>query len=157
MQIRTDQITIIMKEIFLFSTPPWETQSWVSNVPSEARTRSNCMLTPLCSHATTRTEHPTVPHCTCSSDGSFTQNPSMLPLDLLPSSLARENFCSHNNSCIFRPFPQLRNFLENGEDTYSVVQRATGCEHVGQKQQACLLRFLWKGRHNTGAYDESQK
>lgn len=43
------------------------------------------------------------------------------------------------------------------EDIYSVVQRAPGCEEVGQKQQACLLQFLWKGRQSTGLDDASQK
>ena len=91
-----------------------------------------------------------VPHCTCSSEGSFTQNPSLLPLDLLPSSLARENFYSQNNSCIFRLFPQLRNFSDNGEDTYSVEQRATEHENMGQKKQVPFLQFLRKGKRNAG-------
>jgi len=98
-----------------------------------------------------------VSHCTCRSDGSLTQNPLMLPLDLLPSSLAREDFYSQNKSYVFRLFPQLRNFSDNREDIYSAGQRATGCENMRQMKQTCFLHFLWKGRHKAWAYDASQK
>lgn len=31
-----------------------------------------------------------------------------------------------------------------------MVQRATECENMGQKKEACFLQLLWKGRCNTG-------
>lgn len=112
----------------------------------------------MCSWCPTRTWTPNRSLPASAAGWHLHPQPSM---DLLLSAIARENSYSQRNSCIFRLLPQLRNFSDNKEDINSVVQRAPGCEKVGQKQQACFLQFLetfqWKGRWSTGVYNASHK
>lgn len=81
----------------------------------------------------------------------------MPPLDLLPSSLVRENFYFQNNSCIFRVFPQLRNFSDNRKGIYSVVQRAQDVKIWGKRSQPASCSFCGKADVTQGVYDASWK
>lgn len=130
MQVRADKIKNITKGIFLLSTP-----LCAPDAPQELGLPTGASL-----------------HL--QQDGTFIHNHQWSRCyHLLPGRTPTPR----ENSCIFRLLPQLRNFSDNKEDINSVVQRAPGCEKVGQKQQACFLQFLWKGRWSTGVYNASHK
>lgn len=93
------------------------------------------------------------PNCSC----SFTCNPSMLPLNLLPSPLCHEVLLFPEWLLHLQAVSTAKELLRQGEDIYSAAQRATECENIGQSNQACFLHFLWKGSSSTRVCNTSRK